>query len=735
KHSMKLSWTTLKGIISSAPKQDDLYLTLIDEEGTIACANSNMLRDLELDNPRKVKTNFFDLLHPINVDDFKKIICDSGRQNGQGAMELYIKNGYYHPMKWQVRSLEPEGDSKHLYFCIGYKILDEGRLKIFNELAQKHYQLIIEDLTGIIFHNRKGELIAANHKASSLLSTSLERLYQLKNISALWDTEWMVCNENGERVLFENTPFMQSLKTSKPQKQVLGIRLKDGELRWFLFNSKSLSCDAPCCDGLYVVSSIIDVTREKHLHESLGEKQALLKAFVSQTPNLAWVIDEAENLQLASSAFYRYFNLDESTSVNKQVADLVPAFVYNALHEKHLKVFETGEAVELIEKVRLANGANYVSHINIFPIDIPGGAKLVGGYAVNLPDTKVIEAELREANERLLTLTRAASNAIWEWDMQTGKIFRNEVLREMIGYQMVESKGLSWWLRRIHPEDRNRVSDKVKEATDTYQHSWQSEYRFKCADGTYKHIQDKGFVIYENGLPVKMIGSLHDISDLKELENKLADEQIQRQKEISETVIQVQEKERTRIGHELHDNVNQILSTTMLFIDTLNPENKDQKLIKTKSIEYLKMAIEEIRKLSKELVVPQFKQQGLVESIRALIEDIQLAHPIRIKFTHDLDTDLLSSGKKITLFRIVQEQMKNILKHSKARNAEILLQVKHQDVELVIKDNGIGFDSTLTPRGIGFSNIYERVSFYNGTVDIQTSRGKGCMVAVGLSVL
>ncbi|TMI72586.1 MAG: PAS domain S-box protein [Bacteroidetes bacterium] len=732
---MKLSWTTLKTIISSAPKQDDLYLTLIDEEGTIACANSSMLRDLELHNPRKVKTNFFDLLHPIHVDDFKKMICNAAKQIGPGAMELYIKNGYYHPMKWQVRSLERKGNSGRLYFCIGYKIVDEDRLKIFNELSKKHYELIIEDLSGIIFHDKKGELIAANHQASSLLSTSLERLYQLKNISSLWDNQWMVCNENGERVLFENTPFMQALKTNKPQKQVLGIRLKEGDLRWFIFNSQPLPGDVPGCDGRYVVSSIIDITREKFLNERLDEKQALLNAFVSQTPNLAWIIDEAKNLQLASSAFYRYFNLEESTSVNRQMSELIPPFIYDALHEKHMKVFETGQAVELIEKVRLANGANYVSHINIFPIDIPGGAKLVGGYAVNLPDTKVIEAQLREANERLLTLTRAASDAIWEWDMQTGRIFRNEVLREMIGFQMVESKGLSWWLRRIHPEDRNRVSDKVKEATDTYQHSWQSEYRFKCADGKYKHIQDKGFVIYENGLPVKMIGSLHDISDLKELEDKLADERVQRQQEISETIIQVQEKERTRIGHELHDNVNQILSTTMLFMDTLSPENKDQKLIKSKSMEYLKMAIEEIRKLSKELVVPQFKQQGMVESIRALIEDIHLAHPIRIKFTHDLDTDLLSSGKKITLFRIVQEQMKNILKHSKAKNAEILLQVKHQDVELVIKDNGIGFDSTQTPRGIGFSNIYERVSFYNGKVDIETSRGKGCMVAVSLSIV
>ena len=259
---------------------------------------------------------------------------------------------------------------------------------------------------------------------------------------------------------------------------------------------------------------------------------------------------------------------------------LVPSFVYKALYEKHIEVFEKGIPLKAVEKVKLADGTSFISHINIFPIEGENGKKLVGGYAVQLPDTNRIEAQLREANDRLLTLTRGAANAIWEWDMQTGKIFRNEKLMEMVGYHSGDSKGLSWWLRRIHPEDRNRVSDKVKEATESNQHSWQDEYRFKCADGTYKHIQDKGFVIYENGLPVKMIGSLDDISDLKELENKLADEKMQRQKEISETVIRVQEKERTRIGHELHDNINQILSTTSLFVDMLTPDGKEQRQIK-----------------------------------------------------------------------------------------------------------------------------------------------------------
>ena len=147
------------------------------------------------------------------------------------------------------------------------------------------------------------------------------------------------------------------------------------------------------------------------------------------------------------------------------------------------------------------------------------------------------------------------------------------------------------------------------------------------------------------------------------------------------------------------------------------------------------LAIEEIRKLSKELVVPQLKGNGLVDSIRTLIDDIHLANVISVKFTHDNDIDLLSPGKKITLFRIVQEQMKNILKYSQAKQVEIYLQCRDNNAELSIKDNGVGFDPKQTQRGIGLSNIYERTRFYDGSVDIRTAPGQGCTVTVCIPLL
>lgn len=732
---MKKKWSALKELISAYKQHDDIFLSLINEDGKIICANANMVKTLHLQNPRQVNTNFQDLLHPVNLNDFKTAIRTSAQRKSPCCIELYLKNGYYHPMKWEVNYLQPEPSNEEKFLCVGHRILDEKRIEQFNLLGEKNYQLIVEGLNaGVLFQDRKGELIAANQKAAEMFNTTLERLYQLTNIGSLWNTAWDIQTEDAKPVSFDETPFMTAIHTGQLQTEVLVVRLRNGEHRWLQFSSQPLFEENNYVP-FAVVSNIVDLTQEKKLSRQLKEREALFNVFMKQTPNLAWVVDEDGNLVFASESFYEYFGLNKNKSVDKNIGDLIPSVVAGALYEKHLQVLQTGVPVELVEKVKWANGTNFVFHINIFPIDGITSKKMLGGHAVNLADKFAAEKKLKEANERLLLLSRTTSDAIWEWDMQTGYIFRNDALMDMIGYQFEQTKGLSWWLRRIHPEDRNRVSDKVKDTTEKNLQSWEDEYRFKCADGNYKHMHDKGYVVYENGLPVKMIGSLQDVTGMKDLENQLMEEKLQRQKEISETVLRVQEKERTRIGHELHDNVNQILSTTKLFVDMLTPGSKEEKQIKQKSIEYLMMAIDEIRKLSKELVVPQLNQKGLVASIKTLIEDIHLSTEIKVKCTHDHENDLLSQGKKVTLFRILQEQLKNIIKHSKASKVDIFLQCKENDVQLLIKDNGKGFDPKQTHQGIGLSNIYERTRFYNGSVDIQTAPGKGCTLCVTMPIL
>ncbi len=733
--NMRTKWSELKRIIGEVPLSRTKFISLIREDGTIISANARMVRTLHLSNPKREATNLFDLLHPVNRGHFIQQLTASEEQGTVCCVEAYLKNGLYHPMKWHITPLKSDGNSSRQYLCQAYKLLDENRTREFYRLGEYNYQLIFDSLdAGILFQDAEGELIAVNQKTASILDVSLEELYNLRKIAVQWNKIWDIRNEQDQRILFERTSFMKALRTRKQHSEVLVIRLKNEEQRWLHLSSQPLFRDHSSIP-FAVVTSITDLTLEKKLIRELKERKAVLRSFMKQTPNLAWVVDEQACLLFASRNFYEFFGIDERTAANKSLLELIPSSVAEALLEKHLRVLETGISEDLIQPLRWADGSDYIFHIDIFPIEGISGKKVLGGHAVNLTDKLQAEKKLRETNDRLLLLSRATTDAIWEWDMQTGQIFRNDALMDMIGYHTDTPKGLSWWLRRIHPEDRNRVGDAVKHSTEEGRQSWEGEYRFKCADGIYKYMRDKGYIVYENGLPVKMIGSIQDVSNIKELEKMLIEERLKRHKDVSELVIQAQEKERTQIGHELHDNVNQILSSARLFIDMLSPETTDQQLYQTKGMEYIGLAIEEIRKLSKELVAPRLKENNLISCISQLLDDTRMASALAIDFTHDLSADLLTEGKKVTLFRILQEQLKNILRHSSASHVDVCLNSDDQRIFMIVKDNGIGFDANQTFRGIGLSNIYERVRFYDGTADIKTAAGEGCLLTVSIPLL
>lgn len=205
---------------------------------------------------------------------------------------------------------------------------------------------------------------------------------------------------------------------------------------------------------------------------------------------------------------------------------------------------------------------------------------------------------------------------------------------------------------------------------------------------------------------------------------------VEDQKRIANVIASVQERERKLIGQELHDNVNQILSTVRLFLGMLQPVKMSDKSIREKSVEYILMAIEEIRKISNGLVMPGDKEKRLVDTIKGLVADIHFSTTIRIEFTYNADSEHLDMEKSTTLLRIVQEQLKNIVKYSKAELVTISLQTYPDEIRLVIRDNGIGFDPKQKSNGIGLYNIYDRARAHNGSVNLQTAKGEGCMLSV-----
>ncbi len=219
------------------------------------------------------------------------------------------------------------------------------------------------------------------------------------------------------------------------------------------------------------------------------------------------------------------------------------------------------------------------------------------------------------------------------------------------------------------------------------------------------------------------------------LQRALTDERLKYKNDLAQEVFNAQETERKKLGEELHDNINQLLGVVKLYIEhaQVNPAAKDVML--KKSSAYLLEVINEIRALSRSLVSPTLKDIGLMESINEMIESIWEIKKIRIEVKNtDFAEESLSDTKKLMVYRITQELLNNVLKHSHAEYVAIELKHLGSSIKLTIEDDGIGFDMANTKPGLGLKNIRHRLELINGNMNVQSSPGNGCRLEAQFEV-
>jgi signal transduction histidine kinase len=211
------------------------------------------------------------------------------------------------------------------------------------------------------------------------------------------------------------------------------------------------------------------------------------------------------------------------------------------------------------------------------------------------------------------------------------------------------------------------------------------------------------------------------------LQRELIEERLKYKNDLAQEVFNAQELERKKLGEELHDNINQLLGVVKLYIEhaQVNPAAKDEML--RKSAEYLMQVINEIRALSRSLISPTLKDLGLMESINELIESIWEIRNIKIEVNNSgFSEEVLSDLMKLMIYRIMQEQLNNVLKHSQAENVDIEIKHSGSIVHLTIQDDGIGFDMQNIKPGLGLKNIRHRLELINGNMNMESSPGNGC---------
>ncbi|HEY4876522.1 MAG TPA: PAS domain-containing protein, partial [Puia sp.] len=176
---------------------------------------------------------------------------------------------------------------------------------------------------------------------------------------------------------------------------------------------------------------------------------------------------------------------------------------------------------------------------------------------------------LKTISELYQFVTEITNDCLWEWNLREEEIFWIDGGHKRIfGYQ-VENALIpqSFWESRMHPGDRERVINSLKESIAKGSDClWQEEYRFARVDGTYAYVHDRGHIICLDGKASKMIGATQDISEKILLQKKLDEQILVNQREITAAVLAAHENERKEIGKELQENLNQVLATAGIYI-------------------------------------------------------------------------------------------------------------------------------------------------------------------------
>ena len=181
------------------------------------------------------------------------------------------------------------------------------------------------------------------------------------------------------------------------------------------------------------------------------------------------------------------------------------------------------------------------------------------------------------------------------------------------------------------------------------------------------------------------------------------------------------------MSKEIHDNVNQILTTVKLYLEMAQDGVPNREALVTKAKEYVMTSINEIRQITKRLAAPEQVEMRLEESVKELVDSLSLAGKINFDFKqYGLTNYQPNEEISLAVYRLAQEHLTNIVKHSAATKVQLSLSIIAGNLSLLVVDNGKGFDVAKRRKGIGISNMYNRVETLNGRLDIKSKEGEGC---------
>jgi PAS domain S-box-containing protein len=617
-------------------------------------------------------------------------------------------------------------------YIVAKNITERKKAELELRDAEAKFRNLVEQSLIGVYINMNGRLMYVNPRFAEIFGYTQYELIGAETLSVVYPGD----RERSRHIVQQLT----SGQKASINFEAYGIK-KNGDIV-----PTEVFCTHTLYEGnLAIIGTLQDISERKEAERAIVENEERYRALVENAPEALVVLDlEKREFVSVSESAVKLFRYSKEDLLKMGPVELSPK------HQPDGSL-SSARAIEYLEEARQGKKLVFEwthcdKYGNAIPCEVwlvrlPAENRiLIRGSIIDISERKKAEREkervLHLLNERVKELTTL---------YRISRIFQTEqkpveeILQEIVsmlpsGWQYAEVAAA-----RIQAEDlvvqSNNFQEGVHKQTATFpipndglgvievvyleKKPKETEEAFTAEERNLLNMVAEMIRIY--------LARKHEAEALKRSEQEVVDQKVQAQKRIARAILDAEEKEKNKIGQELHDNINQIMVSIKLFL-SLAKDTGGKDLV-ANAMRLVDTAIEEIRSLSKSQVTPG-KEVELNDLIQSLIEKLDDSTSINTRFEYSVDGQEIADDLKLNIYRIVQEQVNNILKHADASNISIDIKPEDNNLFIEIADDGKGFDPGTKRKGIGISNMMNRVESFNGEFTINSEPGKGTKITI-----
>jgi len=511
----------------------------------------------------------------------------------------------------------------------------------------------------------------------------------------------------------------QTIETTSLQQ----VEVRDSSGVWYLLRSRPYKTFENKVEG--AVISLQDIDAFKRLVE---ETRAFADTLIETAREAILILDANLNVVLANPAFYAAFGVSPVQTVNRPIFELgnrqwdIPALrqlLESIIHRKtRVDDFEVRHEFERIgERIMILNARRLSTQQSLIFLSI---------------EDVTVRRRYEEALERQAALLDLAHDTVIVRAPHGEILFWNRGAEEMYGWDKKHAIGkvTHQLLRTEFPTALEIIEETLKVSGH-----WEGELVHTTKTGDRRTVNSRWALLQQANAEPVILEINRDISDQKQSQESL--------RRLSAYLMTLQDEERRRIARELHDSTGQKLAAAKLQLDTLvksgNLKSYEKTIVETS--QWIDECFQEVRTLSQLLHPPLLDEAGLLSATRWMVEGFSARAQIQVDLQIKGEIGRLPQPMELALFRVIQESLSNIRRHSGASKAQIRLARVNGTVSLEVRDNGKGMPPELLSNqrnnkqviGVGILGMRERLAQLGGTLEIESGKG-GTAVKVSLSV-